>query len=350
MLRHSMPRHKSKRKRGRRGKRLGRAAGIRATGSLPAVVSLGDSDKLHTILRSVETLTTLMEKERLWKEARRAELSLLPCATTTNPLGKMSPEAKEDEKAKGHQYKGEVKIAWSDVEDSDSDESPFIQSPVVELSALRGLFKADRPYRTKLAFVGTAVTSAAGVLSNTATVASVTNVAQWSAFTTLFDECFVHGIYFDYQPFNRNATIPPGTASWASAGFGLPTQSANDSAYIYNAAMIWVSLFGASNAYATSLAGATQMENNPTRKHGRTDEPFKYAWKNNQRFDPHGSSLDPSSTSQGWCGWCECASAGNLSGFIQYQTVGAQVLGDGAHVINLGTLKLLFDVSFRERA
>lgn len=345
-----MPRRKAKKKRGRRGKRLGRAAGIRATGSLPAVMSLGDPDPLHTVMRSVETCRVLLEKEALWRDAQAKGRAELPMATPSNPLGKTSPEVKEDEKAKGHQYKGEVKIAWSDIDDSDSDDSPFITSPVVQLQALRGLFKADRPYRTKLAFVGTAVTSAAGVLSNTATVASVTNVSQWSAFTTLFDECFVHAIHFDYQPFNRHATIPPGTASWASAGFGLPTQSANDSSYIYNCAMIWVSLFGASNAYATSLAGATQMENNPTRKHGRTDEPFKYAWKNNQRFDPHGATVDPSSTSLGWCGWVECANASNLSGFIQYQTVGAQVIGDGAHVINLGTLKLLFDVSFRERA
>lgn len=343
-----MPRRKNK-KRGQRGKRRGRAAGIRATGSLPAASSPVDPSKLHTILRSVATMQVLLEKERQWKEARRSEtpLSLLGLSTAhtaTNPLGELGPaeEAKKPVEVKTAKTLDlqEVKTAWSDIEDSDSDESPFIQSPVVELRAMRGLFKADIPYRCRLGIMGSLATNAAGVLNTSTAAASVSSTGEWSAIDQLFDEVFIHSFTLRFHPTNVAAggygTVAAGGYNTISAG------GTGGEIKVVNGGAMIVSLFNGASTYSTQAA----MLPNPTHKTITVYKPWVYVWRNNTRFDRRG--LVAQNTA--WQGWTLIGNVTNYGGTTQIRALNDNQMGDGTNIHTFGDLQIIYDVSFRARA
>ncbi len=79
-----------------------------------------------------------------------------------------------------------------------------------------------------------------------------------------------------------------------------------------------------------------------------TDTPFKYTWRNNVRFDPHGLQL--TLASGGWQGWIETSGTADLGGAIQFRSVNDQVYGGGSTAYVFGLTEVTFDVSFRVRA
>jgi hypothetical protein len=214
------------------------------------------------------------------------------------------------------------------------------ESPSLMKGMMRGMFKADHPYRTRLGLSSVLNTSAAGVLNTSFAVTSISSTQEWSSIDALFDEAFVHAMHLTFSPVNRGGA---GTSAGAAIG-GTPTFVAGTGVVI-SVGLQFVSLFANAGTYNT----ATAMLSNPNISIRMSDAIIRYAWRNNVRFDPHGLSLGPAS-SQGWQGWFPITASANLGGAIQIRTMDDQALGDGSHAFTLGHVALVYDVSFRTRA
>jgi hypothetical protein len=205
---------------------------------------------------------------------------------------------------------------------------------------MRGMFKADHPYRTRLGLTSILNTSAAGLLNTSFAVTSISSTQEWSSIDALFDEAFVHALHLTFSPVNRG-----GGGVTAGAAFGgTPTMAMAANTCISVGVQV-ISLFGA----ATGYTSATAMLSNPTIGHRMSDAPWKYSWRNNVRFDPHGITLAPTG-GQGWQGWFPITGSTNLGGAVQLRTMDDQVLGNAANAFTLGHVCLVYDVSFRSRA
>jgi len=206
---------------------------------------------------------------------------------------------------------------------------------------MRGMFKADHPYRTRLGLTSILNTSAAGVLNTSFAVTSISSTQEWSSIDALFDEAFVHAMRLHFSPVNRGGG---GYTTGVAIG-GTPTFAQPASAQCISVGLQLVSLFAAGAAYTT----ATGMLSNPNLGNRMSDAPWGYTWKNNVRFDPHGMSLGPTS-SQGWQGWFPITASANIGGAVQIRAMDDQVMGNAANAFSLGHVALVFDVSFRTRA
>jgi hypothetical protein len=209
---------------------------------------------------------------------------------------------------------------------------------------LRQTYKSDRPYRARLSNTGIQATSSSGLLpTNTSVyqVSTISSAADWTFFSSLFDEFYVHSFRINFFPFNyggyglEQTTQPSMTTVAATAAL----------AYAMSCGMVVVAGFGATSGYTTS----TGMCDNPNRKLVHSGDKWNYTWRNNVKFEPRGLSLGPL-TNLGWQGWCLLADVANYGGFIQFRTLNEQVIGSGTHAVNIGTFELEWDVSFRVRA
>lgn len=225
----------------------------------------------------------------------------------------------------------------------DEKKQPAIRDIPILFPMLRGLFKADHPFRTKLPLSGVWNTSSAGVVNIQTAVGGITGCSEWTSIDALFDEFFVHSMVVYFFPYNRNATIPPASASWSSPAMGLLTTTTEQTA-VYNSGATLVALYNAPSYYSSQAA----MCSSPTRKFVQTSEKFSYAWKNNVRFDARGYALNAGSN-YGWQGWTSIAAAANYGGAVQIRAVDDTAYGDGSHTLNLGSVTVLWDVSFRAR-
>jgi len=214
---------------------------------------------------------------------------------------------------------------------------------LVELRLLRGMFKADFPYRSRLSAAQDFATSAAGVVNLQYPVGNLSTTAEWTSIDALFDECFVHSLTMHFEPYNAN--IGSGYSSASGAALGLMTSTTASATTATNAGLIVISLFGGSGYYSA----AAGMSNNPTRAYHHSSKPFAYTWRNNVKFQPHGIALTPPSSTY-WQGWCQISSVANYGGNIQARTTNDVALGDGGHVFHLGAIHWEWDVSFRSRA
>lgn len=205
---------------------------------------------------------------------------------------------------------------------------------------VKSMFKADHPYRTKLGYYNNVATSSGGTLNFSINVNSIGNVAEWSSIDALFDECFVHSMTWLFQPYN----LPGGTSASGGTLAGQVTSTTSASATL-TTGVILVSLFTGSGNYTSANA----MLSNPNKALRHSSQSWKYAWRNNVRFDPRGPALKDA-TGLSWSGWQNVSEVTNLSGNIQMRTALDQPLGDTTHVYNLGTVAVVFDVSFRSRA
>lgn len=224
------------------------------------------------------------------------------------------------------------------VVDEKERESDF----VTILRVLKNIvFKPDHPYRTKVALHNLIATNASGVLTTSYANASISSAAEWSSVAALFDEFFIHSVEFTYKSFNEGGQGLEATAQ-PSQGTYVTAAAVN---YVLSAGLIGVSLFTTASAYTT----AQSMSNNPTRKLLHSGKDWSYVWRNNVSFDGRGPALDPL-TSIGWSGWTLIGAVANIGGAVQFRTLGDQVIGDGAHAVNLGYIEIRYDVSFRARA
>jgi len=218
------------------------------------------------------------------------------------------------------------------------------KGPVVDLKVLRTLFPADRPYRCLLGGYQALVTTAGGVVNvtyNLNTIATAVS-SEWSTIAALFDQCYVHRMILKFTPINDFK----GTGAML-AGAGAvsgPTTSGSGNYTIGNCGLIGVELYGSISNYSTASA----MLNNPTRKFRNSGDTWNMEWRNNGRFDPRGQALTPL-TAIGWQGWCEINEVSNLGGGIQIRAANDELIGDKAHVVTLGDVAVMFDVSFRAR-
>lgn len=236
----------------------------------------------------------------------------------------------------------ETKDGWLVLAKSGPD-SKKSEGPVVDLRLLRGVFKADHPYRTRVSLAQNLSTSNSGVLNFQFPVGNISTCTEWTSIDALFDEFFVHELAVHYNPVNRMVSSGYGAAS--SAVLGLETSATGSATQATNAGLLAVSLFGGSGYYS----GAAGMSNNPTRAYYHSSEPWIYRWRNNVKFRPHGEALTTPSATY-WQGWTTIASAANYGGNVQIRTSGDQTLGDTTHAYTLGGLHIEFDVSFRSRA
>jgi len=216
-------------------------------------------------------------------------------------------------------------------------------SPRYALQLLRGLFKADHPYRTKLSLHSNVGTSGSGVINTQLAMSLVNTTGEWSSIDVLFNEFYVHSACLTFLPYNKDGTTPAGTTNGSFSQTVATTVSQTITEM--NMGVVLVSIFG-SPAYYT---GAQAMSNNPSRKIAHSSEKFKYFWRNNVKFDPHGITLGPL-TAVGWQGWTTIADSANIGGAMQMRAVGDIAVGNAASAYNLGAYELQFDVSFRARA
>lgn len=235
----------------------------------------------------------------------------------------------------------EEKGGWLNIGKKGDEKDP---EPIVKLRLLRAIFKADHPFRTRVSLAQTVGTPASGVLNFQYQISNIASAAEWGSIDALFDECFVHSMTMHYSPANK--CVSSGYGATSSAAVGLETSTTAAPTLAFNSGLVVCSLFSVAGFYS----GATGITNNPTCAFKHSAEPFKYVWRNQVKFLPHGDSLTPSSSSQGWAGWISVTSAANLSGAIQMRTFADLPLGDQTHNWTLGNAAIIFDVSFRSRA
>jgi len=211
----------------------------------------------------------------------------------------------------------------------------------LSLRILRGIFKADHPYRTRLTLSTNFASSAAGVINLQVGVgSSLASTAEWGSINALFDEFFVHSLTCKYAPANMFG--PSGTGTCANQ---LNTAASGTAVLTHSVGLVWCSLFNATGYYS----GAAGISNNPTRKYTHTAEPSTYRWLNNVRFDPHGPALNLAA-SAGWTGWSLITDSANVGGFMQCRAMNDRTVGDLAHAWTLGDIHFEWDLSFRARA
>jgi hypothetical protein len=227
--------------------------------------------------------------------------------------------------------------SWADI--TEAEEQITLMS-----SLLKQLYKRDMPYRARMTNVGLQATSSSGLLPTNVSVwqvSTISSAGDWTVFSSLFDEFFVHSFTYRFFPFNlggyglEQTTQPSMTTVAATAAL----------AYSMSCGLVVVGGFGATSGYSTSSA----MCDNPNRKLVHSGNKWSYTWRNNVKFEPRGLSLGPL-TNLGWQGWCLLADVANYGGFIQLRTLNEQVIGSGTHAVNMGTFELEWDVSFRVRA
>ena len=229
------------------------------------------------------------------------------------------------------------KASWFDLTEEEEGQS------LLKVLA-KQMFKADHPYRTKLSTVGVFTTNSSGVLNVQIATSSVANTAEWSTINALFDEFYVHAFELMYEPFNKHGSI--GVSSSGTPGAEVITATTGAS-YVYSVGCIAVALFSTPAYYSTSAG----MINNPNARVLHTGDSWRFAWRNNVRFDLHGPTATLSSSAQGWQGWSYVSDTANLGGALQVRAINDQAMGTGStNVINTGNYVLRYDVSFRSRA
>jgi len=212
--------------------------------------------------------------------------------------------------------------------------------PVVKLRLLHSIFKADTPFRTILATT-TTITASSGTVNSQIPVANIGTTAEWTSVDALFDEVFVHQMDLIYEPYNQALTTGSGTVAAVST---VNTTSAANT--IQAAGLIAISLFGSIGYYSTAVG----MSNNPTAKYGNSARPFRYSWRNNVRFDPHGISIGSATSLSGWQGWMTVTNVTTqYGGAAQIRALGDPSFNGGTTVV-LGQLHVRYHASFRSRA
>lgn len=230
--------------------------------------------------------------------------------------------------------------AAAEKKDSKDSEYTILSVPRLDPELLKPLikamFKADHPYRTKLGVMSSLNTSGAGVLNTTFLVSGVSSVGEWGSIDALFDECFVHSMRLIYTPRN---TLGYGSSPAGVAAINTVT---SNSALVTSVGLIMVSLFNSSSTYST----AAGMLSNPTRAIHLSTKTWRYVWKNNVRFDPHGEAIGTAN----WNGWAPITSVSAFGGQVQIRAMNDVTCGDGTHLHTFGDYAVLYDVSFRSRA
>jgi hypothetical protein len=211
------------------------------------------------------------------------------------------------------------------------------------LALLKGImFKADKPYRCKLAYGASFQTSAIGVVNVSVATTAINTVGEWSSIDALFDQFFIHSITVKFYPRNIQGGGMGSSGTAASVG---PLNPGADSV-VTNAAVVGVCVFGAGNSYST----AGPMLSNPSHKVMHTSKPFTYVWRNNVRFEPHGIALGWNVSGAGWQGWMDITGVSNYGGFMQFRILDDLTIGSGSATVVMGDFAVYFDVSFRARA
>lgn len=219
------------------------------------------------------------------------------------------------------------------------------EDAVVGLRVLRGLFKADLPYRTVIGLAFTLSTSAAGVLNTNITVAGVSSSGEWSSFGALFDEVFIHTMQVKFQPRNVLGAGVGSVTATTNTNIAINIAGGASNGQTINSGIVMVSLFNGAAQYS---AGSNMPENRTHAIH-HTGKPWIYTWRNNTRFDPRGTAIS-SSTTEAYQGWTLVSNIGNYGGSVQIRQLNDIAFGDAGHVVALGDYALLYELSFRARA
>jgi hypothetical protein len=212
-----------------------------------------------------------------------------------------------------------------------------------ELRLLRSVFKRDYPYRCVLGLTGNIPTSASGTLNFSLFVSGISAVSEWSSIDALFDEFFIHSLTLHYKPYNMLGSLHEPNGGPTGNSIGVTTTSSTTR--VFNTGAGIVSLFTGAGVYSSFAS----MLPNPTLRQPHLSKEWKYAWRNNVRFDPRGVGLSPG-TGFGWQGWSQITAVSNYGGIIQLRATNDSTLGDGTNALNLAAYSAIWDVSFRARA
>lgn len=218
--------------------------------------------------------------------------------------------------------------------------NPSPEVPILGVKGLmRQMFKLDHPYRTQIGYFSAMTTNASGVVNLIQNVSSISSAGEWGVVDSLFDEFFIHAMTLHFQPVNL---LSGGWATFSgSTAPVLWTTGTTQTGTENNCGIVLASLFNGAASYTT----ANGMVAVPNRKFAHSGRPWKYAWRNNQRFDPRGPVITGNTSF-----WKSIGDAGTYQGFVQVRAFNDQVLGDGTHAMVLGHFCVIWDISFRVRA
>jgi len=244
----------------------------------------------------------------------------------------------KEEKDKTWTFVGKTQTEWKEKEEAVAN-----QQLVAALTLAKSLFKRDHPYRTTVGWAANMSTNSSGSIAQNLDVGTLLNniTELTTSLAALFDEMFVHSMTVKYFPYNGRGGAGVSTAQHA-AGV-VSTTSATT--YVYDAGIVLAALFGPTFTFSSSTA----MLANPNHKIVRTGSAWKYAWRNNVRFDPRGLNL-ASTQGNGWQGWTELSNCANYGGSVYIRALNDVVFGLGSsETVNLGSLAIMFDISLRAR-
>lgn len=210
------------------------------------------------------------------------------------------------------------------------------------LALLKGIiFKRDQPYRTRLPLQGTLQTSAAGLLNLVLSNASISSASEWSSIDALFDEFFVHSFTIHFLPQN---ILGGGVGSSNTAGeVGGITTTANTQ--VNNVGMLVCCLFNG----AANYGSASAMAANSTVAIKHSSSRWKYAWRNNVRYDPRGVNIGSAAVA-GYSGWQLISNVTSVGGAIAFRAINDTLIGKLTDVVNIGNYIAFWDITFRARS
>jgi hypothetical protein len=181
---------------------------------------------------------------------------------------------------------------------------------------------------TSLGFVTTTSTGQINVQSNVSTIGAI---PEFTSFTNIFDEFFVHSMTLTFEP----------------VGQYIGAQTFSSATQIVSTQLYWVSLFHGTSAYSAA-SPANAMLNNVTVKLSNSGRPFRYRWTNNEDPNCGVSTVSTTSSPPPTQSWCLTQNASVYAGLVQIQAYSG--VGPTSGNVLFGMAAVHWDVSFRARA
>jgi len=166
-------------------------------------------------------------------------------------------------------------------------------------------------------------------------VNQIQNSVEWTSFNTVFEEFFVHSMGLQYEPVNQFTTgMQSGTGNLEDSGVVIAGYQHNQP------------------AIAETNHSWTDMMNSSQSVYKNTSRPFKFTWKNVEKFAKDGTAGD-ATTSVNTQAWLNIGSVAKLGGFVTaalpFATAAAAAANAYAINTNFGSIIVTWDVSFRYR-
>lgn len=167
-------------------------------------------------------------------------------------------------------------------------------------------------------------------------VNNVSNGGEWTSFNSVFEECFIHQMTVQFQPFNQFLGNYVNSTST-----NIQTSGATIAAYQHN-----------QGAATDAMATFYQLLNSQQSRHVNLGRPFSFSWRNIEKFSKDGPVGD-ATTAQNTQSWINMTDISKYGGYIvaclplaTNATPAALNFGQNVY---FGIATVSWDISFRYR-